>query len=381
MATSIFRKNFPQVERLESKLHQARYVIGLDLHKKTSAITVIDTTKQNKLVLQRKRIEDKKLFSILDVLEEGHKVIVAEASYGWSPLRIALEERTDVTLAIFDTRKTSAWIASSGIKNDKIDAEVLAYACLNGGIPRLAVYQSSMGAKENFKLVNLRDKLASQKAGIKNQLKALERDYGINPFTLKQIEKSDTVHAMENSLLEQLAFVNKQIQNIEKEMKKIGKKDEIVAILDSIPGVGPITSFALRWKMETIERFKSAKHLASYFGFGIRERQSGDHLQKGKITKAGNNLIRKLLVQGAQVISRTHPEYLKLYFPNLASPERMKDKKHVNKVVVALARKQLVFAYYCWKNKTKFSIMEYKKRRNDSVNLPEDSSTDSSKSS
>src|SRR3989339_2092614 len=130
--------------------------------------------------------------------------------------------------------------------------------------------------------------------------------------------------------------------------------------------------------METIERFKSAKHLASYFGFGIRERQSGDHLQKGKITKAGNNLIRKLLVQGAQVISRTHPEYLKLYFPNLASPERMKDKKHVNKVVVALARKQLVFAYYCWKNKTKFSIMEYKKRRNDLVNLPEDSSTDSS---
>lgn len=381
MSTSIFRKNFPQVEKLELKLSQARYVIGLDIHKKTTAITVIDITKQGKPIYQRKRLENERLPSVLDLFD-GHKIVVAEAAYGWSPLRTAMEARPDVTLVIFDARKTSAWILSSGIKNDKIDSEVLAYACLNGGLPRLTVYQSSTEAKDNFKLVNLRDKLAGQKAGVKLQLKAMEKDYGINPFTLKQMGKSDTIQSMENSLLDQLAFLNEQIRKKETEMEKLGRKDEITKILESIPGVGPITAFALRWKIENIERFKNSKHLASYFGLGIREQQSGDHFQKGKITRTGNNLIRKLLVQGAQVISRTHPEYLSLYFPNLASPEQMKDKKHVNKVVVAVARKQLTFVYYCWKNKTPFSIQEYKKRRNDlMINPQEDSKTDSSKSS
>jgi len=381
MSTSIFRKNFPQVEKLESKLSQARYIIGLDLHKKTTAITVIDITKQGKPIYQKKRLENERLPLVLDLFD-GHKIVIAEAAYGWFPLRNAIEIKPDVTLAIFDARKTSAWIVSSGIKNDKIDSEVLAYACLNGGLPRLTVYQSSMESKTNFKLVNLRDKLSSQRAGVKNQLKALERDFGINPYTLKQMEKSERVLLIENSLLEQLSFLDGQIQKIEREMKKLGKKDEVIEILESIPGVGAITAFALRWKMESIERFKDPQHLASYFGLGIREHQSGDHLQKGKIAKTGNNLIRKLLVQGAQVISHTHPEYLRLYFPNLADPERMKNKKHVNKVVVAVARKQLTFVYYCWKNKTLFSMQEYKKRRENSIaNSQEDSKTDLSKNS
>lgn len=361
-------------------MKQSKYVIGMDLHKKTVAITVVDVTKPNNPVYQRKRLDNEKLTSILDLFP-GPKVVIAEAAYGWSPLRTAMEARPDVTLAIFDARKTSAWIISNGIKNDKLDSEVLAYACLNGALPRLTVYQSSMEAKENFKLVNLRAKLVRQRTGVKNQLQALERDFGLNPYTLKQMEKSTRVLLMENSLLEQLSFLNEQIQKIEKEMAKLGKKDEIVKILESIPGVGPITAFALRWKMENIERFKDAKHLASYFGLGIREQQSGDHLHKGKITKTGNNLIRKLLVQGAQVINRTHPEYLELYFPNLASPDQMKDKKHVNKVVVAVARKQLTFAYYCWKNGTLFSMKEYKKRRPEITNSQEDSKTDSIKSS
>lgn len=381
MATSVFRKNFPQVEKLETKLVQASYVIGLDVHKKTTAITVVDVTKPSKPVFQRKRVDNEKLFFIMELFH-GPKMVIAEAAYGWSPLRTAIEERPDITLVLFDARKTSAWILSSGIKNDKIDSEVLAYACLNGGLPRLTVYQSSMGAKTNFKLVNFRDKLVSQRAGVKIQIKALERDYGINPFTLKQMEKPEMIQAMENALLEQLSFLDKQIQKIEKEMAKLGKKDEVVKILESIPGVGTITAFALRWKIENIERFKDSKHLASYFGFGIREQQSGDHLQKGKITKTGNNLIRKLLVQGAHVISHAHPEYLRLYFPNLTSPEQMKNKKNVNKVVVAVARKQLTFVYYCWKNKTPFSIQEYKKRREDlTINFQEDSKTDSIKSS
>ena len=139
MATSIFHHNFPQTAELQQKADSADFIIGLDLHKKTTAICVIDTNKPNKPVFQRKRLQNIKLLETLKMFP-GKKVVIAEASYGWFTLKNTLDPLENITLILFDTRKTAAWVKSSGIKNDKIDSEVLAHAALHGGIPRLSVY-------------------------------------------------------------------------------------------------------------------------------------------------------------------------------------------------------------------------------------------------
>jgi len=369
MATSIFHRNFPQVQELEEKCQQARYIIGLDVHKKTTAICVIDSDHADQPVYQQKRVKNNQLLEKIQSFP-GKKLVVSEASYGWFPLREALESLEDVTFIIFDARKTSAWIESSGIKNDKIDAQVLAFATLHGGISRLTVNQPCREEKEHFKLVNFRDQLVCQRTSVKNQLKALDRDYGINPYTGEQIEKSQIVKDMEDCLLDQLRFLNEKIQSVEKTMDNLSRDDETISLLKTIPGIGSITAFALRWKIGTIDRFASSAHLSSYFGFGLRQQQSGEHFVKGKITKTGNPLIRKLLVQGAQVIRFQRQDLVELYFPKLGQEKAMKDFRHANKVVIALARKNLTFAYQILKTSQAFDLNIYRQKRAVSVNIP-----------
>jgi transposase len=182
MATGIFRKNFPQVDKLQKKVDEADYIIGLDLHKKTTAITVVDVSQPEQPVFRRKRLKNNELIEVLRRFP-GNKMVIAEAAYGWFSLRRALEGMKDITFVLFDTRKTSAWIKTSGIKNDRIDSEVLAYACLKGGLPALAVYLPDEIYRSRFRLVTFRDHLVSQRTRVKNQMKAIERDYSLNTYT------------------------------------------------------------------------------------------------------------------------------------------------------------------------------------------------------
>ena len=219
MATSIFRKNFPQVDILIEKAEQAQYIIGLDLHKKTTAITVIDTKKPLQPIFQRKRLKNIKLPETIKQFQ-GNKVVIVESSYGWFPAREAFNSFKDITFIIFDARKTSGRIDTIGIKSDKIDAEVLAYACLKGGIPALAVHQPSCEMRENFKLVNTREQLVRQQTRIKNQIKALDRDYGVNPYTGEIPDKTDTIKKMELFSIEKYRKKReKQFQNSKSDIK------------------------------------------------------------------------------------------------------------------------------------------------------------------
>jgi transposase len=210
MATSIFHQNFPGVEKLQEAVDSAAYIIGLDLHKKTTAICVLDRKKTEKPVFQRKRLKTMELISKLRSFS-GKKVIVCEAAYGWFPLWEVVEGMENVVLVLLDPRKTSAWIQSSGVKNDKIDAEVLCHVCLQGGVGRLAVHQPSREAKERFKLVQYRDRLVRERTRIKNQMKNIDRDYGVNPYTGEIPEKSDLMGYMEEDVREALEKVGARI--------------------------------------------------------------------------------------------------------------------------------------------------------------------------
>jgi transposase len=361
MATAINRVNFPQACDLQRAVDEADFIIGLDIHKKTTAATVIDPKHPEQSVKHRPRLKNTDLPGFIASFP-GKKVVTAEASYGWKPLRSALAPCADTTLILLDPRKTSAWIATSGIKNDRIDAGVLAYACLQSA-GRLAVYQPAPESCERYKLVTLRDRFVQNRIAVKNQLHALDRDYGINPYTGEQADTSDIVQFMRASLETYLQFLNQNISDIETAMASATAGDATAELLTTIPGIGPLTAYALRWKIDTIDRFEDAAHLTSYFGFGVRQWSSGDHEIRGKLTKTGDGLVRKLLVQGAQVMRYKHPEYVSLCFPRLGTPALMRNRVHANKVVAALARKHLTFAYHVWKKQTPFNLAVYRERR------------------
>jgi len=362
MATSIFRTNFPGTVKLQEAADCADYIIGLDLHKKTTAVCVISPKNPEQPVFQRKRLQNTELLSTLHRFS-GRKVIACEAAYGWHQLAHALDAMHDVTFVPLDARKTASWIKTSGIKNDKIDAQVLCAACLHGGIGRLAVYRTSEHAHECTKLVRHRDSLVQQAASIKRQLAAFEHAYGPNPYTGEIPQQSTRASAMLSDLRSSLLCLKDRIASVEVMMKQESKDDTVITRLRSIPGIGPITAFALRHKVEDINRFESPARLSGYIGLSIRERQSGESTVKGKIAKTGDALIRRLLIQGAQAVRTLKPDLVPLYFPNIGQDALMAERRHRNKVVTALARKNLTFAWHIWKKEEDFDLQRYRERR------------------
>src|SRR5205809_6381480 len=84
-------------------------------------------------------------------------------------------------------------------------------------------------------------------------------------------------------------------------------------LLQIQPGVGPITALAYVLTLGDVSRFPRGKQVASYLGLIPREHSSGGRQKLGAITKQGNRMLRRLLVEAAQAAVRYDPQFGKAY--------------------------------------------------------------------
>jgi transposase len=117
--------------------------------------------------------------------------------------------------------------------------------------------------------------------------------------------------------------------------------------LQTIPGVGPFTAILLTLELGEIQRFPSAKHLASYVGLTPRVRASANRVRMGHISKEGNRLLRWALVVAATQAAR-RPGPLRAWFRAVQQRKGMKIAR------VALARRLAEIVYQIWKHDMDF---------------------------
>ena len=125
----------------------------------------------------------------------------------------------------------------------------------------------------------------------------------------------------------------------EARLDEIGRAHARVRLLDSVPGLGPRTAEAVVAHLDDPGRFMSGKQVAAYGGLVPRQFQSGEDDRRGRITKRGPAILRKLLVQCAWAMLRYNP-WARAVFERLS-----RGKARRKQAVVALARKILV---RCW---------------------------------
>ena len=87
-----------------------------------------------------------------------------------------------------------------------------------------------------------------------------------------------------------------------------------------------------------IGRFRDKQALCSYAGLVPRVRESAGKAARGGITRQGSPWLRWILVEAAQVATRTSPAAREYFL-------RLRRKKHPHVARVALARK-LLYAVY-----------------------------------
>lgn len=121
------------------------------------------------------------------------------------------------------------------------------------------------------------------------------------------------------NLIEQHAFVDKRCRR-----------------LTRIPGVGPITASAIVTTIGDAKQFKSGRDLAAWLGLTPLNRSSGGKEKLGRITKKGDQYIRRLLVAGMTsraLLARTHPERTDVWTANIVA------EKPFRLATVAMANK------------------------------------------
>src|SRR5438094_4052 len=140
--------------------------------------------------------------------------------------------------------------------------------------------------------------------------------------------------------------------------------DPVVAAVQALRGLNLTGAVTLIAEVGDLTRFDTPRKLMSYLGLTPSEYSSGEHRHQGGITKAGNGHARRALVEGAWAyrypakVSR----HLQLRLENVPAEVRAiawkaqlrlckryrllsARGKHVNQVVVAIAREMAAFAW------------------------------------
>lgn len=174
-------------------------------------------------------------------------------------------------------------------KNDRIDAiRIAEYACTKKDKavlwqpPREVVLQIN-------DLLTLRDRLIESRKLLKQPIKEF-LDAGFK----------DTAKLIESKCAGTLKALDKEIDQVEKELDKLIKKDsnlkKLYDLATSIPGIGKITALTMLYFTNEFKLYVNPKQLACYCGVAPFGHTSGTSVKgKPRVSNFANKRLKKLL--------------------------------------------------------------------------------------
>ena len=119
----------------------------------------------------------------------------------------------------------------------------------------------------------------------------------------------------------------------------------------TVPGIDYYSALMISAEIGDIRRFRTAKKLICYAGLNPSISQSGEKCYMGHIAKEGNNNLRWILGQCAN-IAVMNDSRLALFY------QRIKKGKNHNIAITATARKLLTIIFAMLKNNTKYTPLK-----------------------
>jgi transposase len=240
-------------------------------------------------------------------------------------------------------------------KTDKRDAAHILKLLLEGRFPR--VWMPSSEVRDLRQLLLHRCKLVILRARVKNELQHLCLNKGVQrqrklwtkagQQVLRELRLKPWASRRRDDLLGLMAMLDRQIEPLDEAVKAEAQRDQMALLLQTQPGVGPITALAYVLTMGDVSRFPRGKQVASYLGLIPREHSSGGRQHLGAISKQGNRMLRMLLVEAAQTAVRLDPGFRKEYLHRCHQKPKAVAK-------VAAARKLAVRLYWILRTKVAY---------------------------
>lgn len=248
-------------------------------------------------------------------------------------------------VVVANARKVRA-ISANERKCDELDARMLAR--LGRVDPRLLqpVGVRPAQIRRDMMLIRAREELVKARTALVNSARGLAKSTGegLPSSSAKSLHKKELTILELRPVWNTLKVLCEQIEEYDKLIEEVSaKRYPQTALVRQVTGVGPITSLYFVLLLGDVRRFKDGRAVGAYVGIVPRRDQSGSRDPQLGITKCGDELGRRLLVQCAQYILGRHgPDTdLRRFGLRLAGGSKGGKKR----AIVATARKLAVLLF------------------------------------
>lgn len=320
--------------------------VGIDLHKLNFTFVMLGEDGQE-LSCGRRTTEAGEIADFASCLDYRHHVVMEPLENCYWVMGFMRPYAGSICLA--NSYKVRL-IAESRLKNDRIDARILADLLRVGYLPKAYIPDDQLIGWRC--LVSHHIQLVRDRTRLKNRILSLINREGHrlsvkDAFGKRGREEIDSLplcsnlRRMVDTNLTQVDLLTSQLKTLDKEIEEIGKSDRIIELLRSIDGIGYFSALAIRAAVGDMKRFKNARSFAAYTGLIPSYRASAEVTYHGHITKRGVPYLRWVLVESVNHAIR-HCDYLKRLY------QRICFRSSVGKARVAVAHALARIIFHVW---------------------------------
>ena len=239
-------------------------------------------------------------------------------------------------------------------KTDNADAEAIAEAMSR---PEMRFVATKTPEQQSIQSVHrIRDEVVKRRTALTNQIRGFAAERGLvaklGACSLRQAmaEWLDAEHSplsgfdkvLLSEMRDDLRAMEQRVKELDTHIKKIAQTHPVAIRLQQLRGVGPVCATILAANLGDGSAFSNGRDFAVSLGLTPRQHSTGGKERLFGISKRGDHYIRKQLVHGARsaVTAATGKEDALSHWI-----QRLRARKHVNVVTIALAAKTARMAW------------------------------------
>jgi transposase len=247
-------------------------------------------------------------------------------------------------------------IYSNKRKTDEIDAENLARLARLDPKLLYPVRHRGEQSQAHMALIRSRQALVDCRTQLVNHVRGAVKSFGhrLPKCPARTFHKRVQEHIPEallpalEPLLEQIASLTERIRDYDRRLVAISEEHyPETALLRQVEGIGPLTALTFVLTLEDPYRFEKSRSVGAYLGLVPATDRSGDSDPQKRISKEGDEMLRKLLVGSAHYVLGPFgsDSDLRRHGEKIASRGAKNAKK---RAAVAVARKLSVLLHRLW---------------------------------
>ncbi len=325
---------------------------GLDLGDKYSHLCLIDTD-------SGEAIEEGRLRTTPEALkrrfasEQPLRIAIEAGTH--SPWVSRLLEECGHEVLVANPRKLRLIYANKR-KTDQIDAENLARLARLDPKLLYPLRHRGEGSQAHLAVIRSREALVSSRTQLVNHVRGAVKSFGhrLPKCPARSFHKRAAEHVPEalrlaiGPILEQIGSLTERIREYDRKLEAICQEHyPETALLRQVEGIGVLTALTFVLTVEDPHRFEKSRTVGAYLGLVPATEKSGERDPQKRISKEGDEMLRRLLVGSAHYILGPFgsDSDLRRHGEKIASRGAKNSKK---RAVVAVARKLSVLLHSLW---------------------------------